>query len=340
MSTLTRLFGFVFCAIATHATAAEDFYKGKQIKIISSSATVYADYSRILAKYMPRYIPGQPTMIVQLMPGAAGLTAANYLYSNAPRDGTVIAGTHDQIPTEPLLNPANVHYDAMKFSWIGSVTRDIFVAYVWHTSPVQSLEEAKAKELLVGGQAIGSMAVDMAILARELFGLKLKVVTGYSGSAEANLAMERGEINGHFGTVWSDVKHRNADWLRDGKIKVITQFGFKARPDLPGIPLLIDLAQTEEDRQALELMLARQETAKPYFGPPDIPADRLEILRSAFDDTMKDPEYLAEMASNGLISEQPMGWQEMTALVARLQETPPTVVTRLTSAFDRFRNGN
>jgi len=336
---LSRLLGLVLCAIATHAVAAEEFYKGKQIKIISSSATTYADYSRILAKYMPRYIPGQPTIIVQIMPGASGLTAANYLYSSAPRDGTVIAGTHGQIPTEPLLNPENVHFDANKFSWIGSVTRDTFVGYVWHTSPVQSLEEAKTKQLLVGGQAVGSMSVDMAILGRELFGLKFKIITGYTGATETKLALERGEINGHFGTVWSDVKRSNADWLRDNKIKVITQFGFKPHPDLPDVPLFIDLAQTQEERQALELMLARQETAKPYFGPPDIPADRLEILRNAFDATMKDPDYLAEMASNGLISEQPMGWQEMTELVARLQQTPPIVVNRLKAAFDKFRNG-
>ena len=329
----------VFCAMAADPALAEDFYKGKQIKIISSSATTYADYSRIMAKYMPRYIPGQPTMIVQLMPGASGLIAANYLYSSAPRDGTVIAGTHGQIPTEPLLNPDNVHFDAMKFSWIGSVTKDTFVGYVWHTSPVQSLEEAKTKELLVGGQAVGSMSVDMPILGREFFGLKFKIVTGYTGATETKLALERGEINGHFGTVWSDVKRSNADWLRDDKIKVVTQFGFKPHPELPDVPLFIDLAKTPEERQALELMLARQETAKPYFGPPEIPADRLAILRTAFDATMKDPDYRAEMASAGLVVEQPMGWQEMTTLVGRLQQTPPSVVQRLKSAFDKFRDG-
>ncbi|HWG04449.1 MAG TPA: hypothetical protein VG271_05495 [Beijerinckiaceae bacterium] len=336
---LPRLLAILLCAIVTNAAAAEDFYKGKQIKIISSSATTYADYSRILAKYMPRYIPGEPTMIVQIMPGASGLTAANYLYASAPRDGTVIAGTHGQIPTEPLLNPGSVHFDANKFSWIGSVTRDTYIGYVWHTSPVQSLEETRTKELLVGGQAVGSMSVDMPILGRDLFGLKFKIITGYTGATETKLALERGEINGHLGTVWSDVKRSNADWLRDKKIKVITQFGFEPHSELPDVPLFLDLARTPEEKQALELMLARQETAKPYFGPPDMPADRLAVLRNAFDATVKDPDYLAEMAANHLIVDRPMGWQEMTALVARLQQTPPGIVDRLKAAFDKFRAG-
>jgi tripartite-type tricarboxylate transporter receptor subunit TctC len=336
---LPWLLGIVLLTIATNAVAEEDFYKGKQIKIISSSATTYADYSRILAKYMPRYIPGQPTIIVQIMSGASGLTAANYLYFSAPRDGTVLAGTHGQIPTEPLLNPESAHFDANKFSWIGSMTRDTFVGYVWHTSPVQSLEETKTRELLVGGQAVGSMSVDMSVLAKELFGLKFKIITGYNGATETKLALERGEINGHIGTVWSDIKRSNADWLADKKIKVITQFGYKPHPDLPDVPLFIDLAKTPEDRQVLDLMLARQEMAKPYYGPPDVPADRLAILRNAFDATMKDPDYLADMRQNRLISEQPMGWQEMTALVARLQQTPPEIVSRFKAAFDKFRAG-
>ena len=226
---LSQALGILLCALAS-AAVAEDFYKGKQIKIISSSATVYADYSRALAKYMPRHIRGQPLMIVQIMAGASGLTASNYLYSSAPRDGTVIAGTHGQIPTEPLLNPQGVHFDANKLSWIGSVTRDTYVGYVWHTSSVQSLEETKTKELLVGGQAVGSMSVDMPILGRDLFGLKFKIITGYTGATETKLALQRGEINGHLGTVWSDVKRSNADWLRDKKIKVITQFGFCRTP--------------------------------------------------------------------------------------------------------------
>lgn len=323
-------------AVASAAQAQGDFYKDKTIRIISSSATNYGEYSRVLARNMPRHIPGNPTIIVQVMAGASGLIAANYLYTAAPRDGTYIAGTHGQIPTENLLNAKNVQFDPAKFNWIGSITKDTFVGYVSKSSPVLSLVEAKTKEMMVGGQAVGSMSIDMAILARELFGLKFKIVTGYKGSAETKLALARGEINGHIGTVWSEIK--KSDPYKNNDIKIITQFGFKRHVDMPDVPLFIDLAQNAEDRQLVELMLARQEMAKPYFGPPDIPADRLSMLRNAFDLTMKDPEFLADTERAGQIVDQPMSWQEITALVMKLQQVPPEVAQRLNGIFDTFRN--
>lgn len=319
------------------ASGQEDFYKGKQIKIIVSAPTTYADYARVLAQFMPRYIPGEPSIMVQVMSGAAGLIAANYTYNIAPRDGTVIAATHGHIPTEALINPKSVHYDISRMSWIGSATRDTYIGYVFKTWPVQTLEETRTKELLVGGQAIGSMSVDMAVLARDLLGLKFKIVTGYKGTEETKLAFARGEIGSHFGTLWSTVK--KSDWYRDGQITVLTQFGLSRHTDMPDVPLFVDLAKTPEDRGVLELMLARQETAKPYFGPPDIPADRLAMLRNAFDAAVKDPDYLAEMNRLNLVSDGPMGWQEMTALISRLQKTPPEILNRLHAIFDKARDG-
>jgi tripartite-type tricarboxylate transporter receptor subunit TctC len=340
---MVRLFAVIACllfsGIAQRALAAEDFYKGKQISIYSSSSGTYEKYARGLAKYLPRYIPGEPNIIVPVMNGASGLTAANFLYNQAPRDGTAFALTHGHIPTLPLLNPQGTRFDPTKFSWIGSVTKEVFIAYVWHTSPIDSLNDLATKELTVGGQAPGSMSIDMAILAKQMLDLKLKIITGYSGSAETKLAMERGEIGGHFGTAWSSLKRENGEWLRDKKVKIITQFGFKPHPELPTVPLFVDAAKTAEDHQALELMLARQETAKPFYGPPDVPADRLAIIRNAFDKVMKDPQYLAEMEQQLLDVEQPMGWEEAAALVARLQQTPPSVVKRLLGAFDSFREG-
>jgi tripartite-type tricarboxylate transporter receptor subunit TctC len=315
----------------------DNFYKGKQIRIVVSASTTYADYARMLARFMPRYISGEPSFLVQVMSGASGLVAANYIYSIAPRDGTVIAGTHGHIPTEALINPKAAQYDVNRISWIGSATKDTYVGYVWKTAPVQSLDELKTKELLVGGQAIGSMSIDMPLLGRELLDLKFKIVTGYKGTEETKLAVARGEVGGHIGTLWSTVK--KSEWLRDGQIKVITQFGFTRHPDLPDVPLFLDLAKTPEDRGVLELMLARQETAKPYFGPPGIPADRLGMLRDAFDATVKDPEYLAEMDRLGLPTDGPMGWQEMTLLIARLQKTSPETLNRLHEIFDRAREG-
>ena len=332
------LLGFAAVLVTGSAASGQDsFYKGKQIKIIVSATTTYADYARMLARFMPRHIPGEPSMLVQVMSGAAGLVAANYMYNIAPRDGTVIAGTHGHIPTEALINPKAVQYDVNKVSWIGSATKDTYIGYAWKTGPVQSLEEIRTREFLVGGQAVGSMSVDMPILGRELLGLKFKIVTGYKGTEETKLAFARGEIDGHFGTLWSTVK--KSDWFREGRINVLTQFGFRRHPDMPDVPLFVDLAKTPEDRGVLELMLARQETAKPYFGPPDLPPDRLAMLRSAFDATVKDAEYLAEMSCLDMVTDGAMGWQEMTALIARLQKTPPEIINRLHKIFDNAREG-
>ena len=327
----------ILCGTATAAWAAEDFYKGKQITIVASSAGTYEAYARSLAKYLPKHIPGTPSVITQIMPGASGLTAANFLYNNAPRDGTFFAVTHGHIPTLPLLNPQGTRFDPTKFSWVGSVTKDVFVGYVWHASPIKTLAETRTQELVVGGQAAGSMSIDMAILAKEMLGLKFRIITGYGGSGETKLALEKGELSGHFGTAWSSLKRENSDWLQDKKVRIITQFGFKPHPELRDVPLFVNEAKNDADHKALELMLARQETAKPFYGTPEIPADRLAIIRIAFDKTMTDPEYLAEMEKLGLDVEQPMGWKDTSELVARLQETPPDVVKRLLSAFDRFR---
>lgn len=327
------------CTLTVPAGAADDFYKGKTITILSSGTGVYENYGRVMARHMPKYIPGQPNIIVQVMSGASGLTAANHLYNNAPRDGTVILVSHGHIPTAPMLNPKGTRFDPTKFSWIGNATKDVFIGYVWHTSPVQSLEDAKTKQALMGGQAVGSMSIDMAILAKELFDLKFKVITGYSGAAETKLALEKGEIDGHFGNALTSIKTGNPEWLREKKVKIITQFGFKRHPEMPDVPLFIDLSTTQEHRQVLALMLARQETSKPFYGPPDMPADRLAVLRNAFDRTIKDPEFLAEMQRQQLDVDEPMGWQELTAMVAELQKTPPSVADRLQGIFDKFRQG-
>jgi tripartite-type tricarboxylate transporter receptor subunit TctC len=336
---------FIACAFVSafggdRAWAAEDFYKGKNLTIIASgNGFVYEGYARLIGKYLPRYIPGNPNVVVQLMMGASGLTAANYIYNTAPKDGTVVTITHGHIPTLPLINPEGARFDPTKFSWIGNSSKETFIGYVWHTAPAQSIEEAKTKELKMGGQAAGSMSIDMAILAKELFGLKFKIITGYSGSNETRLAVEKGELDGHFGTAWTNLKSSNPEWLASKKVTIISQFGFKKHKELPDVPLFLDLAKTEEERQILELFLARQETAKPFYGPPGIPEDRLAILRNAFDKTMVDPEYLAEMDKLKYEISEPMNWKETADLIGKLQRTPKSVVDRMADIFAKFRDG-
>lgn len=318
-----------------------DFYRGKQITIVCSAEAggLYDTYSRVLSRHLPNHIPGKPSTIVQNMPGASGLRAANYIANVAVRDGTVFAGTHSSVPTAPLLSPDGANFDVTKLSWIGSVSKDPFVAFVWHTAPVKTLEEIKTKEIIVGGGAVGSASIDYAIIARDMLGYKLKIVTGYKGSNDTKLAIERGELNGTFGNGWTSLKTAEPTWLKENKVRVIAQFGLSRHSEMPDVPLFVDLAKEQSERRAMELMFARQEFAKPYFAPPEVPAARLAILRAAFDTTMKDPAYLEEMAKVQMEVDGPMRADELTAMVGRVAATPPDIVRRLEAMFAAFRDG-
>jgi tripartite-type tricarboxylate transporter receptor subunit TctC len=328
----------VVLAVAAPAAtaAAEDFYAGKTISIIVDGGGAYEAYARMLAQYLPRYIPGRPTIIVQEMPGAAGVRAANYLNNIAPRDGTVIAGLHGAVLTAPLLSPGTATFDVTRFSWIGNVTRDTYVGYVWHTSPVQSLEEARAKQLVVGGTSVGGNGIDMAIVAKELFGFKIRIVAGYRTSADTKIALERGEIDGTFANLWTSLKQ--TDWLAKGLVRVIVQHGSQKHPDLPDVPLFRDLARDDAERQMLDILGLREEITRPYLAPPDIPAERLTLLRHAFDATLRDPAFLADMQRQHMEVEEPSNGEELAAAVSRIAGTPPAVVERLVTLFNNYKD--
>ncbi len=336
------LIGSVFVAApAAAADPAAEFYKGKQLTIIGSTdpGGAYDTHARILARHIGKHIPGHPNIIVQNMPGANGLKTTNYMANAAPHDGSVIAGVHSSVPTAPLTSPDGVQFDVNKLSWLGSITKDTFVGYVWHTAPIQGLNDAKTTPIIMGGTGVGAAGVDMAILANDFFGFKFKIVTGYKSATEVRIAIERGEVQGTFMTNWPDVKAGQAAWLRENKIRVISQYGFEPHPDLPDVPLFIDQAKTDADRQALLLMLARQEFGKPYFAPPDIPADRLAILRRAFDDTMKDREFVAETNKAGLGVDGPLSGEALAAIVAKVAATPRSAVARIEQAITAFTAG-
>jgi tripartite-type tricarboxylate transporter receptor subunit TctC len=342
--TMLRLAGIAALAgiVASPATAAEDFYKGKQITIICSAdaGTGYDAYARLMSEFLPRHIPGNPQVVVQNMPGASGLKAANFVYNVAAKDGLTIAATHAAIPTAPLFSPDAAQYDVKKIPFIGNVTGDPYVGLVWHTAPIKTLEEAKTTEVIMGGGAVGSASVDMAIFGREMFGLKFKIVTGYKSSAETKLAIEREEIHGTFGNGWTSLKTGAPDWLKENKIRIITQFGFKKHPELPDVPLFMDLAQKPEERQIVELLLARQEFAKPYYFPPGTPADRVDTLRRAFDKVIKDPGFVAAAEKGQLALDGPMTGEELGALASKLADTPRSLLDRIDATFAKFREGN
>jgi len=316
----------------------EDFYRGKQIRLIISSgpAGVYDTYGRLLARFLPAHLPGRPTVIVQNMPGASGIRATNYLYNNAPRDGTVMAGVHNGIPTAPFEEPKQTHFDVSTLSWIGSISEDPFIGYVWHTSPVQTYEDAKTSQVVIGSASVNSMGAKMAILSNVLFGTKFKLVIGYEDSAKVKLALERGELQGTFANSWGDLKTQQPDWIRDRKVTIIVQHGYHKDPDLPHVPLIIDQIKTDFDRQALDLLLARQKFARPYVAPPGLPRERLELLRRAFDATIRDPDFASALNATRLAVDNPMTGEQLTDEIVRLSATPATVTGQLSKLFDEY----
>ncbi|HWG06900.1 MAG TPA: hypothetical protein VG271_17985, partial [Beijerinckiaceae bacterium] len=301
------------------------FFRGNQVEIIISGnpGDAYDIYSRIFAKYVQAHLPGKPTVVAQDMPGAAGVVSASYVYNAAPRDGTVVGIATTGIPTDALLSDVPPKFDVTKFQWIGSVTKDPFVGFVWHTSPEQTLNAMKDKEVVMGGLAAsGSASTEYPLIANALFGFKIRLISGYASTPEVKLATERGEIQGSFANSWGSFKLTAGDWLASQKIRVFVQFGFEKHPELPDVPLFIDQAKTETQRQILKVMLGRQEYAKGFYLPPGVPANVLEVWRGAFDDTMHDPAYLAAMKDAKLDVVGTMRGVELEQLVLELNRTP------------------
>jgi tripartite-type tricarboxylate transporter receptor subunit TctC len=254
------------------------------------------------------------------------------LYASGPFDGTVIGAAFAGMPTLPLLQGGAARFDPTKLIWLGNTNRETHVTYVWHSAPVQSLIEAKRRELIMGAQAPGSSQVDFPLVADALLGFKFKVVAGYQGTAKINLALESGEVQGTI-AAWTTLKTLSSDWLKDGKIKVIAQWALRPNPELPGVPNVFDAASTEGERAALRLVLARLDIGRPFFLPPNVPPDRVAALREAFDATMTDPAYRAE-AEKLKIDVDPLTGAELAALVAQVARTPADTVGRVRAALE------
>src|SRR5262245_24010993 len=310
------------------------FFKGKTLRLIVGIGvgSGYDINARLLARHMAAHIPGQPTIIVQNQPGAGSLTMTNALYNTGPYDGTVMGASFNGMPTTPLLQPVGVRFDPVKLNWLGSTNRETQAMYVWHTAPAQKLDDAKAKETIMGAQAPGSTQFDYPVLANQLFGFKFKVVTGYESTPKIHLAMEGGEVHGTIAN-WSTLKAINTNWITEKKIRILAQWALKKNPELADVPLFLDRAQGDAERAALRLMLARLEYGRPFFLPPNVPAPRLEALRRAFDATMKDPAYLAE-ADKLKIEVDPLSGEEVTALVEQVSRTPADTVARVRAAME------
>jgi tripartite-type tricarboxylate transporter receptor subunit TctC len=311
-----------------------DFYKGKTLRIIVGIGvgSGYDINARALARHLGKHIPGNPTVIVQNQPGAGSLTMTNQLYAAGPFDGTAIGASFNGLPTAPLLQPAGVRFEAVKLNWIGSTNREAQVMYVWHTAPIMTLADLKTTEMIVGAQAPGSTQYDYPMLAQHLFGMKFKVITGYEATPKIHLAMERGEVHGTFAN-WSTLKAISADWLTEKKVRLLAQWNLQQHPEMPGVPMVLDVAKTEAEKQALHLALARLEFGRPFFMPPNVPKERVTAVRRAFDAAMKDQDFLAE-AEKLKIEIDPLSGEQVADLIEQLYRTPPDTVARVRAAME------
>jgi tripartite-type tricarboxylate transporter receptor subunit TctC len=314
---------------AASAQTAADFYKGKQVifTIGYEAGSGYDLYARLLTRYLGKQLPGNPAVVPQNMPGAGSIKAANYLYELAPRDGTQLGMLGRGTPMTPLLGGKGATFkDDKSFTWIGSMNNEVSVCVAWHTSGVKTIEEAMQRELTTAATSLGAddTTVFPAVL-NAMIGTKFKWIVGYPGGAAMNLAMERGEADGRCGWSWSSVKSTQADWLKTGKVQLLLQLSLSKHPDLPNVPLIMDFAKNDEQRAVLELIFARQVMGRPVLAPPGIPAERVGVIRRAFDATMKDPAFLAE-ADKGNWEITPVSGEEIEALMQRVYASPPQVV--------------
>ena len=318
------------------ASAQEDvanFYKGKIVRLVVGIGvgSGYDINARLLARHMSKHIPGNPTIIVQNQPGAGSLTMTNQLFAAGPFDGTVFGASFNGLPTTPLLQPTGARFEPTKLNWVGSTNRETQAMYVWGASPVQKLADLTSVEMIVGAQAPGSTQYDYPKLAEKLFGWKVKVITGYEATPKIHLAMERGEVHGTWAN-WSTLKAISEQWIKEKKIRILAQWALRKHPEMPDVPLILEIAKTPEQKQALDLALARLEFGRPFFLPPNVPADRVTAIRRAFDAVMKDPEFLAE-ADKLKIEVDPLTGEQVASLITEIYKTPATTVERVRDAM-------
>ena len=317
--------------------SAEQSFRGKQIRLLigSSAGGGYDLFARTIAAHWSRHIPGNPNIVPQNVPGALSLQVANNIFSIAPRDGTVIGAVNPQIASRAVLDAGAARFDARQFTWIGSALREYQVMVARTDAPVKTFEDAFRTELIVGGS--GGATDTFPIITNAALGTKFKVISGYPGTREVNLAMDRNEVQGNGAITWASIKATMGAPLAAKKIVLVGQYGLKKHPDLPDVPQVLSFAKTDDQRAALLLPFATQEFGRPYVAPPDVPPAIAKALRTSFMQTMQDPEFLADAKARGLDID-PADGEEIQRLVEELYRTPPAIVERMRGVFASSAN--
>ncbi len=314
-------------ATSAGAQSLESFYKGKNMEMYIgySAGGGYDTYGRFVAKHMGKHMPGKPNFIVKNLPGAGSLLLMNQLYNTLPKDGTALGIVARAAALEPLFGNPQAKFEPIKMNWIGSGNNEVSICAFWHTAGLTSTEQFMKTPLVVGGTGPGADTDNFPLTLNNVLGTKLKLITGYPGGNDINVAMERGEVQGRCGWSWSSVKSTRPDWLKEKKIFIPLQFALAKHEDLPNVPLVLDLAKDQKQRDILEVIFSAQPMGRPFVAPPNVPADRVKALRAAFDATFKDKVFLAE-ATKARLEIDPVNGEEVEKIVRKVAAMPKDLI--------------
>lgn len=325
---LALLSGAISVAGGALAQEAPKFPSGKPITMIVSYGTGggYDIYGRLVARHLGNHLPGTPKIIVKNMPGAGGLSGANYLYTVSPRDGTELGVINQNVALGQLVDAQGVKYDARNFTWIGRATSNVEIFYAWHTAPTDSIADAQTHQIVAGGTGPTSSSEVMPRIMNQLLGTKFKLVAGYVDGGAVSLALERGEVDAYV-TPWAVLKSSKAQWVRDKKIKILVQFTLERHPDLPDVPTSLDLAKTEADRKVFALFASGSAIGRSVMAPPALPPMITSAFRTGFVATMKDAALIAETEKANLELDWASG-EQLQKMVAGVFDVSPDVVAK------------
>ena len=325
--------------IPLQAATAQDAetFRGKSVTLYIGTGPGggYDTYGRLVARHLGRMLPGSPNVVVQNMPGASSLVLTNFLYNKAPRDGTAIAVINQAMPMEQLLSVEGIAYDANRFNWIGRVSSAVETGIVWHTTPVKTIQDVMTRETLVGGTGPTSSTVFIPNLLNNLAGTKFKVITGFNGTNEIGLAMERGEVEGS-GTPLESLKSYRAQWVHDGKIRVIVLWSGRREADMPDVPSIVELGKTEEAKRILKFYAAADDIGRAIVAPPGMPAATVTTIRRAFDRMLTDQKFLEDAEKNGM-EVKPMTGESLQDMVSEVASFPKDMVEKARIAREPVR---